>query len=128
MLVEFKHASASNTPPTGLVVEAITSTAMRLKSLLEEENAILESKTAGDHQPFIDKKNQILRELLVHQRTHSNIAGNPDLLGTLRDVRALVDRNHALLQAHVAAMTDVTKLLTQAAAHEESDGTYSRGS
>jgi flagellar biosynthesis/type III secretory pathway chaperone len=98
----------------------------RLKQVLDEENRLLEGGKSADHQPFIDKKNQILRELLALQSTHMSLSEMPEIKAELQEVRLLVDKNHSLLLAHTAALSDITGLLTAAAAQDDSDGTYSR--
>lgn len=108
------------------MAQTILNSVHRLKQVLDEENRLLEGGKSADHQPFIDKKNQILRELLALQSMNISLSEIPEIKIALQEVRALVDKNHSLLQAHTAALSDITGLLTAAAAQDESDGTYSR--
>jgi hypothetical protein len=108
------------------MAQTILNSVHRLKQVLDEENRLLEGGKSADHQPFIDKKNQILRELLALQSTHMNLSEMPEIKAGLQEVRLLVDKNHSLLLAHTAALSDITGLLTAAAARDDSDGTYSR--
>lgn len=108
------------------VAQTILNSVHRLKQVLDEENHLLEGGKSADHQPFIDKKNQILRELLALQSMNISLSEMPEIKVALQEVRPLVDKNHSLLQAHTAALSDITGLLTAAAAQDESDGTYSR--
>jgi hypothetical protein len=108
------------------MTQTILNSVHRLKQVLDEENRLLEGGRSADHQPFIDKKNQILRELLALQSMNISLSAMPEIKNALQEVRPLVDRNHSLLLAHTAALSDITGLLTAAAAQDESDGTYSR--
>jgi len=108
------------------MAQTILNNVHRLKQVLYEENRLLEGGNSADHQPFIDKKNQILRELLALQSMNINLSETPEIKNALQEVRLLVDKNHSLLLAHTAALSDITGLLTSAAAQDESDGTYSR--
>jgi flagellar biosynthesis/type III secretory pathway chaperone len=108
------------------MAQTILNSVHRLKQVLDEENRLLEGGKSADHQPFIDKKNQILRELLALQSMNISLSEMPEIKIALQEVRPLVDKNHSLLQAHTAALSDITGLLTAAAAQDESDGTYSR--
>ncbi len=110
---------------TGMA-QTILNSVHRLKQVLDEENRLLEGGKSADHQPFIDKKNQILRELLALQSMNISLSEMPEIKSALQEVRPLVDRNHSLLLAHTAALSDITGLLAAAAAQDESDGTYSR--
>lgn len=108
------------------VKNSVLHSVARLKQVLEEENQILESGSPADHQPFIDKKNQILRELLSLQGVTGKLADIAEVRDALLNVRPLVTKNHGLLQAHTAALSDITGLLAAATARDEFDGTYSR--
>jgi flagellar biosynthesis/type III secretory pathway chaperone len=108
------------------MAQTILNNVHRLKQVLDEENRLLEGSKSADHQPFIDKKNQILRELLALQSMNISLSEMPEIKNALQEVRPLVDKNHSLLLAHTAALSDITGLLTAAAAQDESDGTYSR--
>ena len=116
------------TPSRSVSPDAIAQTLARLRDVLAEENTVLESRSAANHEPFIARKNQILRELMVYQRSDSGILEIPGIREELQKVRGLVDRNYDLLRAHVDAMTEITSMLTDVAISEEADGTYDRTS
>jgi hypothetical protein len=125
------HLSGKSSPrlissPLSNKEQAILGSVQRLKQVLDEENRLLEGGKSADHQPFIDRKNQILRELLTFQSMGSDFVDIPEIRNALEEVRPLVDKNHGLLLAHTAALSDIAGLLRSAAAQEESDGTYSR--
>ncbi|MCA0432942.1 MAG: hypothetical protein LCH46_06730 [Proteobacteria bacterium] len=119
-MLEDRHNARSVSP------EAISQTLVRLRDVLNEENGVLESKSAASHESFIARKNQILRELMMYQRGDSGILEIPGIREELQKVRELVDRNYDLLRAHVDAMTEITSMLTDVAIAEEADGTYDR--
>lgn len=99
-----------------------------LREVLMEENALLESGKPHDHQKFVRSKNQILRDLIVCQRTLPPLNEIPAVREQFQGVRKLVDRNHSLLRSHVEAMTEIASLLTEAEIAEDADGTYSKRS
>ena len=108
------------------VLVALETILPKLEEVLAEENKILESQTITDHQPYIIKKNHLLRELMAVQRMDRFNTVPPDMKKRLGSVRSLVETNHRLLGAQVAAMTEITNMLTAVALAEEADGTYSR--
>ena len=108
------------------VLIALETILPKLEEVLTEENEILESQTITDHQPYIIKKNHLLRELMAVQRMDRLNAVPEDMKTRLSNVRALVETNHQLLGAQVAAMTEITNMLAAVALAEEADGTYSR--
>jgi len=99
-----------------------------LRDVLLEENALLESGKPHDHQKYVRSKNQILRDLIVCQRTLPPLSEVPAIREQFVHVRKLVDRNHFLLKTHVEAMSEITTLLTEAEISEDADGTYSKRS
>jgi hypothetical protein len=108
------------------VLVALEAILPKLEEVLAEENQILESQTITDHEPFIIKKNHLLRELMAVQKLDRFNTIPPEMKKRLGGVRSLVETNHRLLGAQVAAMTDITNMLTAVALAEEADGTYSR--
>jgi hypothetical protein len=116
------RASGGEAPSQDGLVQAIA----RLRDTLQEENAVLESGKPADHQGYIQRKNQLLRELMIFQRDAIGRADADEMQVQLNAVRVLVDQNVVLLKSHVDALSDITGLLTEAAALEDSDGTYSR--
>lgn len=115
-------------PSRSVSPETILLTLSRLREVLTAENAALESRSSTNHEKFITQKNQILRELMVYQRSDSGILEIPGIREELQRVRGLVDRNYDLLRAHVDAMNEITTMLTDVAIAEEGDGTYNRSS
>lgn len=106
--------------------ESVGALLSRLHDILMEENGMLEHGKPYDHQRFVDGKNQILRDLIVFQRTLSTHPANPAMREQLVRVRPLIDRNYSLLRSHVDAMAELTNLLTEVEIDEDADGTYSK--
>ena len=98
----------------------------KLEAVLNDENAIIESHQSADHDSFALKKNHILRELMILQRSDKNGAIVNSRADKLIDIRKLIDSNKRLLSAQIEAMSEITNLLTQAAIAEGEDGTYTR--
>jgi flagellar biosynthesis/type III secretory pathway chaperone len=98
----------------------------KLQETLSEENSLLESGQPHDHQRFINSKNQILRDLIVWQRSLPKAFETQEIRDQLHGVRRLVDRNHALLRSHVDAMMELTSILAEVEIAEDADGTYSK--
>ena len=57
-----------DTPAQSHSQNSISNILTSLREVLIEENALLESGQAHDHQRFVRSKNQILRDLIVCQR------------------------------------------------------------
>ena len=110
----------------GSMKDALSGLFDRLEKVLMEENAILEANQTVQHKHFIESKNQILRELLVLQRSTEVQQIVKDQASRLAPVRQLIDRNYSLLQSHVSAVNEIATALTDAALKEDADGTYSR--
>jgi hypothetical protein len=117
-----------DTPAQSHSQNSISNILTSLREVLIEENALLESGQAHDHQRFVRSKNQILRDLIVCQRNLPPLIEIPAVREQFQGVRKLVDRNHFLLRTHVEAMTEITSLLTEAEISEDADGTYSQRS
>lgn len=112
-------------PANSVTSDSLGLVLSRLEEVLREENAVLESKQVVEHEPFVRRKNQLLREIIVLQRCEQDKAKLAEATAHIRRVKALVERNHSLLKSQVDAMTDITALLSEVAIAEESDGTYS---
>jgi predicted esterase YcpF (UPF0227 family) len=111
---------------TAIPSSSLESAIQKLEDVLTEENTKLESNAAYEHGPYIIRKNQILRELMILQKTEDHKSASSAMTERLRGVRRLVNHNHGLLAAQVSAMTEITTILTNVALSESADGTYSR--
>jgi flagellar biosynthesis/type III secretory pathway chaperone len=97
-----------------------------LESTLQEENMLFESGKAVDHTAFIDRKNQILRELMILQRTFEDPSVLAPLAERLSNLKALIVRNKDLLTANITALGEVAKIMKKTMLDGEADGTYSK--
>jgi flagellar biosynthesis/type III secretory pathway chaperone len=98
----------------------------RLCRLLDEESAALVNRTVSRHGPFTERKNQLLRELMMAQRN----CATPSALLAIRPqasaVREALLRNQQLLTFHIDAVREVSAIIVDTIRQSESDGTYSR--
>lgn len=116
------HVQTPSSPETS----ALAATLDVLKNLLDEENVAFENRQLVDHAIFIDRKNQLLRDLILLQR---RLAGSGELLKVKTHVAELMpvlQRNHELLKSNIDALGEVTKIIRTAELEEDADGTYSR--
>lgn len=98
----------------------------RLGQVLEEESAMLASRALKAHETFTERKNQLLRALLVAQRSCLSKAALEALAPQTRALRPLLSRNRQLLKVHIEAVKEVSAIIVDAIRAGESDGTYSR--
>jgi hypothetical protein len=120
--------NSTDNEKTIAAISALASVLDRLEAVLSEENSALEARISTSHEPFIAKKNQLLRELMTLQRTLGDRRVFAELGGRLRMTRGLVEKNHALLKLQVDALTEVSKIMTTVALEEQADGTYLKSS
>lgn len=121
-----QFGSAPSPQDRQAAMQAIVSLMDRLAEVLQEENAVLESAAPANHDGFVARKNQLLRDLIILQRNIGTVSVSDSVAARLRQVRTLVERNNHLLKLQVDAMFSVTSLLTEAALAEDADGTYTR--
>jgi hypothetical protein len=82
---------------------ALVSVIARLSTILQQENALLDSPAKANHEHFIRVKNQVLRELMLLQQSQQLEPLSPAVAQTLLDARKLVDRNSHLLKLQASA-------------------------
>lgn len=124
-LVAATGEAARLAPATAVTAESLSLLLSRLEEVLREENAVLEARQIVEHEAFVRRKNQILREIMVLQRCELSSSALAEATAHIRRVKAVVERNHSLLKSQVDAMTDITSLLSEVTIAEDSDGTYS---
>jgi flagellar biosynthesis/type III secretory pathway chaperone len=117
--------AAKLAPATAVTAESLSLLLSRLEEVLREENAVLEAKQIVEHEAFVRRKNQLLREIMVLQRCELSSSAVAEVTSHIRRVKTVVERNHSLLKSQVDAMTDITSLLSEVTIAEDSDGTYS---
>jgi hypothetical protein len=82
---------------------ALASVIARLSTILQQENAVLDSPAEANHEHFICVKNQVLRELMLLQQSQQLEPLSPAVAQTLLNARKLVDRNSHLLKLQASA-------------------------
>ncbi len=97
----------------------------RLSSLLERETAALREGHWDQLDAFNRAKNRAVLELRRQPRPH---AGQIDeqLAADLDRLRRALEDNAGTLQLHIDAAVQVSEMIVEIAAEQESDGTYSR--
>jgi hypothetical protein len=96
----------------------------RLIKVLIEENRILDHNQIQSLDPLIQKKGQLLLELMRAQKhIHPGLARSEIRTDVLR-LRHEMSMNKQKLAIHFAATKDITDALLDVLRHNESDGTY----
>jgi flagellar biosynthesis/type III secretory pathway chaperone len=98
----------------------------RLRVVLEEESSALATRRLPSHEIFTERKNQLLRDLLVAQRNCTTRPAVKALAPLTQALRPLLARNQQLLKAHIDAVREVSAIIVDSIRESESDGTYSR--
>ena len=98
----------------------------RLAQAVREENDHLSGRQSGDHRQFTERKTQLLRELMLAQRSCRGSLAAQVLKEPLQQIKQLLDRNQKLLSVHIKAVKDVSSIIVDALRRAESDGTYTR--
>jgi flagellar biosynthesis/type III secretory pathway chaperone len=98
----------------------------RLTKLLDEESAALENRSIDRHAGFTERKNQLLRELMLSQKNVTAAGAVQSLKSHAAAVRAALLRNQKLLKTHIEAVREVSAIIVDSIRQAESDGTYSR--
>lgn len=98
----------------------------RLTRLLDEESEALARRTVERHGPYTERKNQLLRELMVAQKNCASAAALAALKAQTSAVTEALRRNQGLLKVHIDAVREVSSIIVDSIRQAESDGTYSR--
>jgi hypothetical protein len=98
----------------------------RLVVALEEESKGLAARTMVRHGAFTERKNQLLRELIVAQRNVTLPTAIRALSVQTAAVQKALARNQQLLKDHISAGREVSAIIVDSIRQSESDGTYSR--
>jgi hypothetical protein len=105
-------------------VDAVVRILERLEQVIEGETLALQERRNAELADFNHRKSHGLLELSRAIRTLNrsmDLAAIEPQLATLRDT---LDRNHAVLKTHVAAVSEISTLVARAIRDSESDGTY----
>lgn len=96
---------------------------MRLTAVIQEENRILAEDREKSLESLIQKKSQLLLELLRIQKTLGDMP-RTDLKGQLESLRAVMEANQRLLSIHLSAAREISETILEALRQNDSDGTY----
>jgi flagellar biosynthesis/type III secretory pathway chaperone len=98
----------------------------RLKAVIEDESAALSRRDVSYHGQFAERKNQLLRDILVAQRTCYSPRIGQALAPRAQELQKLLKRNQRLLKAHMDAVKEISSIIVDSIRQADSDGTYSR--
>ncbi len=96
----------------------------RLVATVEEENTILVQQRQTSLDSIIQRKSQLLLELMRAQKNCSIENIKASLGGEIAKFKSLMDANQRLLSVHLAAARDVSNTILDALRQNDSDGTY----
>jgi len=96
----------------------------RLLRVIEEENQMLSERRGPSLDALIQKKSQLLLELLRVQKTVNPDALHPVSRQLLKTLRTALEANRRLLAINLAAAKEITDTILEALRQSESDGTY----
>jgi hypothetical protein len=105
--------------------QALVQLLQRVEAVLDEEQKLLAENRIDQLERLIGRKDQLALELSrLHQQAASGILGEGSL-ARLRQASTRLGRNAALLERHIAAVSDITTLISGIIADASGDGTYS---
>ncbi len=97
----------------------------RLIEVVHDENQALETDRGRSLGPFIEKKGQLLLELLRAQKHIQPELIRSEVRTDILRLRHEMSINKQKLSIHFAAAKDIADALLDVLRHNESDGTYS---
>ena len=103
----------------------ISDIAARLLHVIDEENRLLSEKGALSLEGLVQRKSQLLLELMRAQKSISPVSAAG--LEPLRKLKVALAANQKLLAMQVAAAQEITQTILEALRQGESDGTYGGG-
>jgi cytosine/adenosine deaminase-related metal-dependent hydrolase len=95
----------------------------RLTAVIQEENRILAEDREKSLESLIQKKSQLLLELLRIQKALGDMP-RTDLKRQLESLRAVMEANQRLLSIHLSAAREISETILEALRQNDSDGTY----
>lgn len=95
----------------------------RIIGLVEEETSALLKRAPVDWEEYADRKARLLAEFTRAARAYDGDP-SPSLLAMIQLLRRVLARNQEVLGIHLDAAHQVTRMLHDAIAARDSDGTY----
>jgi hypothetical protein len=114
----------TETPPSPIVLSQFEKVIERLEALVDQETALLRTRTAVDLKEFNNRKSQGLLDLTRALRPLGSRAPDARTHAALARLRAKLEVNRALLRNHVEAVREISTMLCDAIRNLDSDGTY----
>jgi hypothetical protein len=105
---------------------ALGSALDRIEEVLRAEEKALAQAGDVDLEDINRRKNHSLLELTRISRTLPRDGIAPEMLTRIEAIRDKLLRSQDILQVHLAAAQEISRVLTDALGEAESDGTYSR--
>lgn len=97
----------------------------RLQSCLDKETAALTHGAGADFVFYNNQKGQGLVDLSLALKATGVLRSNGDVTKALGSLRAKIHDNMRVLRLHVAAVEEISVVLSESIRSQESDGTYS---
>lgn len=98
----------------------------RLEELIDEESLALRMMRQLDMRDFNHRKGLALVDLTRAERMFRTEPRSAELQAHLDRLKAKLQSNQMLLEAHLKAAIQITTMIVDAVRQEESDGTYRR--
>lgn len=98
----------------------------KLIEVIEEENAILQQHNVVSHAGFTERKNHLLRDLMMIQRAGGDRETDEQVRNLLVRLSAALKVNASLLRLHISAMGEISDVIVSGLRAADSDGTYTR--
>lgn len=118
------NQAVKNAPPSIAGLSQLSDIIHRLIAVLTEENGILDRNSNQSLETIIQKKGQLLLELMRAQKhIHPSLVRSEIRTNILR-LRHEMSVNKQKLAIHFAATKDITDSLLDVLRQNESDGTY----
>lgn len=102
-------------------------TVARLSQVIAEENAALRDNKTHNLDSIIQKKSQLLLELMRLQKSLGSVDRADGNRAILARIKKELANNERLLGIHLAAARDISDTILEALRQGESDGTYGGG-
>jgi hypothetical protein len=111
-------------PPSIAGLSNLREIIARLITVLHEENRVLDHERSQSLEPMIQKKGQLLLELMRAQKHMNPALVRSEIRTDILRLRHEMSVNKQKLAIHFAATKDITDSLLDVLRQNESDGTY----
>ncbi len=119
------RADAEFAAPTELPRDGLLRAIRRTQATVEDETSALSRGIAADHGEFRHRKDVCLLDLSRRAPAFVRPPDDPELMAALRGLKDAIIRNQKMLRCHVNAARQISAIIMNAIAEEDSDRTYS---